>query len=138
MEFRAIFRVPREVETNVGNLISFKLSAMDVLVRATMKDAAKCETQCELQNSVNHQISERKWRCRDIPCSMSVSVSLKFRVLSTPSWGSVPGIRVWQCDWMSWVLRSKLLLLLESRTSSQIVTAAFTRSNSVELYPGHL
>ena len=31
-----------------------KLSAMDVLARATMKDAANCDTQCELQNSVNH------------------------------------------------------------------------------------
>lgn len=53
-----------------------QFSAMDVLARATMKDAVKCETQCELQNSGNHQISERKWRCRDNPCSTSVSVSL--------------------------------------------------------------
>lgn len=57
---------------------------MDVLVRATMKDAAKCETQCELQNSVNHQISERKWRCGDTPYSTSVSVSLEFQILSAP------------------------------------------------------
>jgi len=33
---------------------------MDVLARTTMKDAAKCDKQCELQNSVNHQIAERK------------------------------------------------------------------------------
>ena len=39
-----------------------KLSAMDVLARTTMKDAANCDTQCELQNSVNHQIAERKRR----------------------------------------------------------------------------
>ena len=39
-----------------------KLSAMDVLARASMKDAAKCDTHCELQISVNHQISERIWR----------------------------------------------------------------------------
>ena len=26
-----------------------------------MKDAAKCDTQCELQNSVNHRTFERKW-----------------------------------------------------------------------------
>ena len=32
---------------------------MDVLVLATMKNAAKCDTQCELQNSVNHQNFER-------------------------------------------------------------------------------
>jgi len=29
------------------------------LVLATMKNAAKCDTQCELQNSVNHQTFER-------------------------------------------------------------------------------
>lgn len=54
---------------------------MDVLVRATMKDAAKCDTQCELQISVNHQISERKWRWRDTPASTSVSVSWNHPIL---------------------------------------------------------
>ena len=38
----------------------FKLSAMDVLARTTMKDAANCGMQCELQNSVNHKNAERK------------------------------------------------------------------------------
>ena len=42
-----------------------KLSAMDVLARTTMKDAANCDTQCELQNSVNHWTAERKRRHRD-------------------------------------------------------------------------
>lgn len=46
-----------------------KLSAMDVLARASMKDAAKCDTHCELQISVNHQISERIWRCWDFPAA---------------------------------------------------------------------
>ena len=32
---------------------------MDILVPMTMKNAAKCDTQCELQNSLNHQIFER-------------------------------------------------------------------------------
>ena len=45
------------------SIINIKLSAMDVLARATMKDAANCDTQCELQNSVNHQTAERKRRC---------------------------------------------------------------------------
>ena len=36
---------------------------MDVLARTTMKDAANCDTQCELQNSVNHQTAERERRC---------------------------------------------------------------------------
>lgn len=39
---------------------------MDVLVPIPMKNAAKCDKQCELQNSANHQIFERKWRRRDI------------------------------------------------------------------------
>jgi len=34
------------------------------LVPATMKNAANCDTSCELQNSVNHQIFERKRRSR--------------------------------------------------------------------------
>jgi len=32
---------------------------MDVLVPNSMKDAANCDKQCELQKSVNHQTSER-------------------------------------------------------------------------------
>ena len=36
-----------------------KLLTTDILVLATMKNAAKCDTQCELQNSVNHQTFER-------------------------------------------------------------------------------
>jgi len=39
---------------------------MDILVPITMKSAAKCDKQCELQNSANHQILERNWRWRDI------------------------------------------------------------------------
>ena len=35
---------------------------MDILVPMTMKNAAKCDTQCELQNSLNHQIFERNPR----------------------------------------------------------------------------
>jgi len=42
-----------------------QLSATDVLVPATMKNAAKCDKQCELQNSVNHQIFERILRPRE-------------------------------------------------------------------------
>jgi len=47
---------------------------MDVLARTTKKDAAKCDRQCELQNSVNHQVAERKWHSWVIPESMSISV----------------------------------------------------------------
>ena len=47
---------------------------MDVLAPTTMKDAAKCDRQCELQNSVNHQVAERKRHSWDIPERMSISV----------------------------------------------------------------
>lgn len=51
-----------------------QLSVMDVLAPTTMKDAAKCDRQCELQNSVNHQVAERKRHSWDIPERMSISV----------------------------------------------------------------
>ena len=35
---------------------------MDILVPIPMKNAAKCDTQCELQNPASHQIFERKER----------------------------------------------------------------------------
>ena len=44
-----------------------KLSAMDASARVPMKDAAKCDTHCELQNSVSHQISERTLHSRGHP-----------------------------------------------------------------------
>ena len=47
---------------------------MDILVPISMKNAAKCDTQCELQNSASHQIFERKWRSVKKYPSMFVSV----------------------------------------------------------------
>lgn len=35
---------------------------MDVLVFGTMKNAAKCDNNCELQNKRNNHDFERKWR----------------------------------------------------------------------------
>ena len=49
------------------NITKTKLLTMDILVLATMKNAAKCDTQCELQNSVNHQNFERILRPRVLP-----------------------------------------------------------------------
>ncbi len=39
---------------------------MDLSAPITMKNAAKCDMQCELQNSASHQIFERNWRWEDI------------------------------------------------------------------------
>ena len=50
------------------------LSATDVLAPTTMKNAAKCDTSCELQNPVSHQNFER---ILHFPLgSMSVGVSV--------------------------------------------------------------
>ena len=49
------------------------LSAMDVLAPTTMKNAAKCDTSCELQNPVSHQNFERNLHFLG---SMSVGVSV--------------------------------------------------------------
>ncbi|KAL2453647.1 Uncharacterized protein Adt_48852 [Abeliophyllum distichum] len=38
------------------------LSATDISALASMKNAAKCDTWCELQNPVNHRVFERKLR----------------------------------------------------------------------------
>ena len=39
-----------------------RLSATDILALASMKNVAKCDTWCELQNPVNHRVFERKLR----------------------------------------------------------------------------
>ena len=49
-----------------------KLSATDVLAPTTMKNAAKCDTSCDLQNPVNHRNFERTSRSRDMPGGMLV------------------------------------------------------------------
>ncbi|KAL4203805.1 hypothetical protein AMTRI_Chr01g107530 [Amborella trichopoda] len=41
-----------------------RLSTTDILALATMKNVAKCDTWCELQNPVNHRVFERKLRPR--------------------------------------------------------------------------
>ena len=55
-----------------------QLAATDVSAQTTMKDAAKCDKHCEMQNSVNQQTFERTLRCRVTPGSMSTSVSIFF------------------------------------------------------------
>jgi hypothetical protein len=37
-----------------------RLSATDISALASMKNVAKCDTWCELQNPVNHRVFERK------------------------------------------------------------------------------
>ena len=49
---------------DAANPISERLSATDISALASMKNVAKCDTWCELQNPVNHRVFERKLRPR--------------------------------------------------------------------------
>ena len=62
--------IPKRKWSNVKTL-----SAMDVLAPTTMKNAAKCDTSCELQTLVSHQNFERNLHFR-LRGSMSVGVSV--------------------------------------------------------------
>jgi hypothetical protein len=46
----------------VERSITKRLSATDISALASMKNVAKCDTWCELQNPVNHRVFERKLR----------------------------------------------------------------------------
>lgn len=46
----------------VSRRVSKRLSATDISALASMKNVAKCDTWCELQNPVNHRVFERKLR----------------------------------------------------------------------------
>lgn len=66
---------------------------MDVLDPTTMKDAANCDTQCDMPNFVNHQISERKWHFLGQPRSVYGSVSLNLlQILYEFVWVVVMGL----------------------------------------------
>lgn len=62
---RAFPRCPGNGVRAVGYVIfnmSKRLSATDISALASMKNVAKCDTWCELQNPVNHRVFERKLR----------------------------------------------------------------------------
>lgn len=101
-----------------------KLSAMDVLARASMKDAAKCDTHCELQISVNHQISERIWRCRDFPAARLFQCLLKFPSTTPPFLkrlvNNITTGHTWLCGcWLHFVLN--IAVFFECRYLQKIV-----------------
>ena len=54
--------------------LNLQLSATDISAQASMKNAAKCDNRCELQNSVNQWIFERILHFWVIPGSMPASV----------------------------------------------------------------
>jgi hypothetical protein len=93
---------------------------MDVLVPIPMKNAAKCDKQCELQNSANHQIFERKWRQRDIlpaclfQCLRGFTIILMW--LNSACFLMV-AISSLSCSFLSWKMREGIF------RSNEVVTS---------------
>lgn len=82
-----------------------RLSATDISAHASMKNVAKCDTWCELQNPVNHRVFERKLRPKPFGRG-HVCLGVTHRVApdQAPPWG-----RVWSgtetglpCRWCGW------------------------------------
>ena len=63
-----------------------RLSATDISALASMKNVAKCDTWCELQNPVNHRVFERKLRPKP-SWPGHVCLGVTHRVAPTPSGG---------------------------------------------------
>lgn len=85
--------------------MSQRLSATDISALASMKNVAKCDTWCELQNPVNHRVFERKLRPK--PSGRGhVCMGVTHRVAPLPAlgargWGGYwppvrPGVRLAQ------------------------------------------
>ena len=81
--------------------IFLQLPAMDASARVTMKDAAKCDKHCELQNSVNQQNPERILCFRDIPESMSASESPLYPAALAWSLAASLRVRARPCLWLA-------------------------------------
>lgn len=76
-----------------------RLSATDISALASMKNVAKCDTWCELQNPVNHRVFERKLRPRP-PGRGHACLGVTYRVARPPYWtplGDRRGVRAG--DW---------------------------------------
>ena len=61
--------MPRPRRAGGGAFLSYysqRLSATDISALASMKNVAKCDTWCELQNPANHRVFERKLRPRPL------------------------------------------------------------------------
>lgn len=54
--------VPLVRARDFSRVYTKRLSATDISALASMKNVAKCDTWCELQNPVNHRVFERKLR----------------------------------------------------------------------------
>ena len=89
----------------VVSILIGRLSATDISALASMKNVAKCDTWCELQNPVNHRVFERKLRPK--PSGQGhVCLGVTHRVAPQPFQGAVGG------DWPP--VRSKLVVGLNT------------------------
>ena len=66
--------------------MSKRLPATDISALASMKNVAKCDTWCELQNPVNHRVFERKLRPKPLGRGHAC-LGVTHRVAPTPSRG---------------------------------------------------
>jgi hypothetical protein len=69
--------------------MSKRLSATDISALASMKNVAKCDTWCELQNPVNHRVFERKLRPKPLGRG-HVCLGVTHRVAPPPSVRTAP------------------------------------------------
>lgn len=109
---------------------SVQLLAMDVLVSVSMKNAARCATWCELQNSVNHQLFERTWhrgRFSDWLLGLSLSEANKYSYCQRPT-GPDNGL-LWSCafrHYLSKVLwRCLSVICCKNKTNSHLKDRGF-------------
>ena len=81
-----------------------RLSATDISAHASMKNVAKCDTWCELQNPVNHRVFERKLRpkpfgrghvCLGVTHRVAPTTSRRIVGMSSGAEIGLPCRRVW-------------------------------------------
>lgn len=110
-----------------------RLSATDISAHASMKNVAKCDTWCELQNPVNHRVFERKLRPKPFGRG-HVCLGVTHRVV--PDHASLTGMRSsgaengLPCRWRGWPKKkspstnARLVVVVKAFVSSRASLAA--------------
>ena len=83
-----------------------RLSATDISALASMKNVAKCDTWCELQNPVNHRVFERKLRPKPLGRG-HVCLGVTHRC-SHPTLTHAESVEVWADNGLPCAHRSRL------------------------------
>lgn len=110
-----------------------RLSATDISAHASMKNVAKCDTWCELQNPVNHRVFERKLRPKPFGRG-HVCLGVTHRV--APDHASIRGMCLFgaenglPCRWRGWPKKespstdARLVVVDKAFVSSRVSLAA--------------